>query len=123
MNKRVAILAGLALASTVPAFADTIDVLYKNTLTLTDTRGGVYTILVSEDGKMEQTNSAGAWASGAWDMDGGRFCWTARGAAKLCIPMEADKQVGGTWEIRGPTGQLSWTAAFVEGRAKLREDQ
>ncbi|SUS03312.1 conserved exported hypothetical protein [uncultured Defluviicoccus sp.] len=118
--KRMLVALGAALAITLPAAADTLDSLYKNTLTLTDTRGGVYTLLISEGGKMEQTNSVGTWAAGVWYKDATKgFCWTARGAATLCIPMPADKDVGDTWEIRSPVGQLSWVAAIVEGRADL----
>ena len=66
-------------------------------------------------------NSAGVWASGFWNLDADKgFCWTARGAATLCIPMPSDKLVGDTWEIKGPVGQLVWTAEIQEGRADLR---
>lgn len=118
--RRFVLLAGMAVTLAGAAAADTLDALYKNTLTLTDTRGGVYTLLVSEDGKMEQTNSAGTWAAGFWTKTERGFCWTARGAATLCIAMPDDKGIGDTWEIRGPTGVLSWTAAIVEGRADLK---
>src|ERR1700741_736693 len=98
-------LAALALALVAaPAFADTVDVLKHNTLTLTDGAGGVTTVLLSDDGKMEQTDSTGAWAAGDWAMEDRGLCWTARGKARLCMPLAADKAVGDTWEVRGPTG-------------------
>lgn len=117
--------AALAVSASLagPAFADTIDVLKQNTLLLHETSGRFYTLLIGEDGQMEQTNSAGIWASGAWAIEDGKFCWQARGAARLCIVIPADKGVGDTWEILGPTGRLSWTAEIREGRAKLLFDE
>ena len=106
----------LALVAS-PAFADTVDVLKKNTLTLTDAMGGVTTLLLSDEGKMEQTDPTGAWAAGVWAMEDRGLCWTARGKAGLCMPLEADKTVGDTWEVKGPTGRIVWTARIEEGRA------
>jgi len=99
--------------------ADTIDVLKQNTLMLHEARGRSYTLLVSDGGAMAQVNSAGTQASGFWSMEERGFCWTARGAASLCIPMPADKDVGDSWEITGPTGKLVWTAEIVAGRTDL----
>ncbi|HEX5006500.1 MAG TPA: hypothetical protein VFV70_05270, partial [Hyphomonadaceae bacterium] len=76
--------AAAALAMTAPASADSLDVLYKSTLTLTDTQGGVTTVLLAEGGKLEQTNARGMWAAGFWDQKDGRFCMTARGEAQIC---------------------------------------
>lgn len=110
---------GLALAGT--AAADTIDVLRENTLVLHEQSGKSYSILIKEGARLEQVNSAGVWASGFWNLDADKgFCWTARGAASLCISMPADKVVGDTWEIKGPVGQVVWTAEIQEGRADLR---
>jgi hypothetical protein len=117
--RRVAAAFAVSLGIAAPAFADTIDVLKKNTLLLHEASGKFYTLLVSDAGEMEQVNSAGMWASGVWAIEDGKFCWQARGAAKLCIPLPADKGVGETWEILGPTGRLSWTAEIREGRAKI----
>lgn len=112
-----ALLAALALAS--PAFADTIGVLKANTLVLHEADGGFYTLLISDGGEMEQVNPAGIWASGVWDIEGGKFCWQARGAAKLCIAMPADKAAGDSWDIAGPTGKVVWIAEILEGRTDL----
>ena len=102
--------AAMALALAAPAFADTLDVLYGNTLTLTDAQGGVTTVLLAEGGKFEQTNGRGAWAAGFWTQKDGRFCMTARGEAEICFPLAADKSAGDAWEIKGPTGRAVWTA-------------
>ena len=112
-----------ALAACFAGFAaaDTIDVLRENTLILHEQSGKSYSILIQEASRLEQVNSAGVWAAGFWSMDAAKgFCWTARGASTLCVPMPADKQVGDTWEIRGPVGQLVWTAEIREGRADLK---
>jgi hypothetical protein len=113
--------AGIALAFVGTAAADTLDVLRENTLILHEQSGRSYNILIGQGSQLEQVNSAGVWAAGFWSTDAEKgFCWTARGAATLCIPMPMDKQVGDTWEIRGPVGQLVWTAEIREGRADLR---
>lgn len=116
------LLACVALALTVAgaAAADTIDVLRGNTLILREQSGKVYTVLIGGGSRLEQVNSAGAWADGSWRLEDGKFCWTARGGAMLCIPMPGDKQVGDSWEIRGPVGQLVWTAEIQVGRADLQ---
>ena len=116
----LAVALSAALSIEAPAAADTIDMLLKNTLTLTDVQGGVTTVLVSEDGKFEQTDAKGMWAAGFWTKEEGRLCITARGEAQLCMPLEADKAVGDTWDILGPTGRFAWTAHIRVGRAELR---
>lgn len=109
----------LSLGLSAPAFADTIAVLKENTLLLHEESGRMYTVLVSDGGTLSQVNSAGMQATGVWAIEDRGFCWQARGAAKLCITLPADKGVGDTWEIRGPTGRLSWTAEIAAGRADL----
>ena len=111
----------LALALAAPACADTMDVLYSNTLKLTDAAGGVTTMLFSDTKKMEQTDPSGMWAAGFWSLEAERgLCVTARGKAEICFPLAADKGVGDSWEIKGPIGKTVWTAAIAEGRADLR---
>ena len=117
---RRAFVALVLVLCAAPAFADTVDVLKKNTLTLTDAGGGVTTVLLSGDGKMEQTDSAGMWAAGNWAMEERGLCWTARGKSRLCMPLADGKDVGDTWEVLGPTGKPAWTARIVEGRADLK---
>ena len=112
-----ALVLGLGLAA--PAMADTVAVLRDNTLVLHQADGKIHTILVKEGVELEQVNSAGMWARGFWAIRNGNFCWTARGASEVCIPMPADKGVGDTWEIKGPTGKLVWTAEIQAGRADL----
>ena len=115
--------AAIALAFAGTAAADTIDVLRENTLILHEQSGKSYTILLDQGSRIEQVNSGGMWAEGSWTIDANddnRFGWQVRGAATLCITMPKDKQVGDTWEIRGPVGQLVWTAEIQVGRADLR---
>ena len=117
--KRLAIfsgLAGLVLALAASASADTLGVLMKNTLTITDTQGGVTSIWLAEDGRGSQTDPTGMGASGFWTMEEQRLCWTARGKSRMCVPLEADKDVGDRWEVKGPTGQVVATLAILEGR-------
>jgi hypothetical protein len=116
---RILIIVAASFVFTSPAAADTMDVLLHNTLTLTDADGGVTTVLFSEGGKFEQTNTRGMWAAGFWEKEEGRLCITARGEAKLCMPLTTDKAVGDRWEISGPTGAVVWIAQIREGLAKL----
>ena len=121
--RKLLVCAAIAATFAGPAVADTIDVLRENTLILHEQSGRTYTILIGQGSRIEQVNSGGMWAEGSWKIDvddENRFCWQVRGAATLCIPMPMDKQVGDTWEIRGPVGQLVWTAEITEGRADLR---
>jgi hypothetical protein len=122
MRRALAAIA-LVLAASPAAWADTLDVLKKNTLTLTDAGGGVTTLLLSDEGRMEQTDPAGTWAAGFWSMEARDLCWTARGKPGLCIPLAADKEVGDAWEISGPTGRVVWSARIVEGRADLKAER
>lgn len=121
--RKLLVCAAIAAAFVGSAAADTISVLRENTLILREQSGRTYTILIGEGSRIEQVNSAGTWAEGSWKIDAtdaGKFCWQVRGAATLCMPMPMDKQVGDTWEVRGPVGQLVWTAEIQEGRADLR---
>jgi hypothetical protein len=117
--KGLLLAAAIALGLAAPAAADTLDVLFKNTLLLVDAQGGVTTVQVSEEGKFEQANPRGVWAAGFWEKEEGRLCMTARGEVRLCMPLETDKTVGDSWEIRGPTGRVVWTATIAEGRQPL----
>jgi hypothetical protein len=119
--RRALLSAAIALAAAAPASADTLDVLYRNTLTLTDAQGGVTTVLLAGGGKFEQTNARGMWAAGFWTQSDGRFCMTARGEAQICFPLEADKSIGDAWDIKGPTVRVAWTARIEEGRAALEK--
>lgn len=121
--RRLLVCAALAAAFVGSAAADTIDVLRENTLILHEQSGKTYTILIGQGSRIEEVNSAGMWAEGNWKIDAanaGKFCWQVRGAATLCMAMPMDKHVGDTWEIRGPVGQLVWTAEIQKGRADLR---
>ena len=123
MMRRILVCTAIAAACVGSAAADPIDVLRENTLILHEQSGRMYTILIGPGSRIEQVNSGGMWAEGSWKIDtadDNRFCWQVRGAATLCIPMPMDKQVGDTWEVRGPVGQLVWTAEIQEGRADLR---
>lgn len=114
--KQLAIASGLALALAMPASADTLGVLLKNTLTMTDAQGGVTSVWLSEDGRMSQVDPAGMGATGLWAMEEQRLCWTARGKSRICVPLETDRQVGDRWDVKGPTGQVAATLSILEGR-------
>jgi hypothetical protein len=117
--RRAAIALALVLGVAAPASADTMDVLKANTLVLTAQDGGTTVLLISDTGRLQQVNARGMWAAGFWSMNERGFCWTARGESEVCIPMPADKAVGDSWEIKGPTGKVAWTAVIREGRADL----
>jgi hypothetical protein len=104
--KRLVLPCILALALGAPAWADTMEVLYRHTLKLTDASGGVTTMLFSDARKMEQTDPSGMWAAGFWSHDAGRgLCVTARGKSEICFPLAADKTVGEQLGDQGPDGR------------------
>ena len=59
-------------------------------------------------------------AVGFWAQEDCKLSTTARGEAKICIPLEAGKAVGDSWAISSPTSKLAWIAQIIQGRAKLR---
>src|SRR5689334_13791492 len=108
---KITLASAAMLATAGPASADTIGVLMKNTLTMTDAQGGVTTAWFSEGGRMKQTDPSGMYAAGFWEIESQRLCWTARGKARLCVPLEEGKSVGDSWEVKGPTGKVAATLA------------
>lgn len=112
---------GFALVMVGAASADTLDVIKENTLTLTDEKGGKTAYLFSADGAFEQS-TATSHASGKWSLrDTGQLCYQADSSSSIaCLPpLPADKGVGDEWEIRAPSGRLTYTAKIVEGRIRL----
>jgi hypothetical protein len=118
--KRIFVAVCLAVSLAGPAAADTVHVLYENTLVLTDADGGVKTVLLDKSGKFEQTNARGEWAAGFWVKLDSRFCMTARGEFQVCFTLESGKSIGDNWGILGPTGEPAWTAEIKAGRADLK---
>jgi hypothetical protein len=117
--RRAAIALALACGLAMPAAADTIEVLKANTLVVTAPDGGATTVLVSDNGRMNQVNARGIQATGFWSMEERGFCWTARGEAEVCIPLSADKVVGDTWQIARQPGKDGWIAEIRKGRIDL----
>lgn len=117
--KRIILPLLLAAGLALPAAADTMSVLYANTLKLTDQQGRTSIILLNQNGRLEQVNGAGMWAAGFWSYKEGNFCWTARGEQEICLPLASDKALGDTWDIKDAAGKKVWTASLAPGRPDL----
>jgi hypothetical protein len=113
---RIALASAAMLVAAGPAAADTLDVLMKNTLKMTDSRGGVTTIWLSPVSRMKQADPSGMMADGFWAFENRGLCWTARGKSQICVPMETSRDVGAAWEVMGPTGKVVAQLAIIEGR-------
>jgi hypothetical protein len=118
---RVLALGFAALLMAGAAHADTLTALKENTLVLTDRSGNATGYLLSDDGTFEQS-TATASKSGKWEQrEDGRLCLRADGATfDMCLPqLPAGKAAGDAWEVKGPSGAVSFTAKIVEGRVRL----
>jgi hypothetical protein len=119
--RRVLTAIGFALVLVGAASADTLDVVKENTLTLTDEGGRATAYLFSADGTFEQS-TATSHSSGTWSLrDTGQLCYQAEKSSSIaCLPpLPAGKSVGDEWEVRGPSGRLTYAAKIVEGRIRL----
>lgn len=98
------------------AGASTIDAITANTLTATDAAGGTSTYLFNADGSYTVTLADGSAGSGAWRLDGSRFCFTPAGAAEVCVAAPpAGKGPGDSWTAPAPDGS-PLTVSIVPGR-------
>lgn len=116
MRKIVAATAVLALTLVAaPAFADgTADVYAANTVVATGANGAVLRFKFDPGGAY--TMSAGDQSiTGAWVVEGDKFCLTPQGGEKSCSPHSADRKIGDVWTVTGADG-VQYSVTVVAGR-------
>ncbi len=123
MTKLLSILAvsGLALLGG-PAFAQSLDILYANTIVLSTTGGmgdSSTKYFYEADGSVTADNGR----SGTWEAADGEFCTDIpesgeQHAMYMCYEAShiENNQPGHSWEIDSPMEGVTITAEIVEGR-------
>jgi len=114
MKKFVAALAlGVALVA-APAYADTMENSYGNTIVVTYPNGAQATYQFNADGTFTGTAPGGSQMAGTFTVEGDQLCLTApNGQPPQCVTVAADKNVGDTWQQTAADG----SAISVELRA------
>jgi hypothetical protein len=112
MKRFVIAFAAAALSSA--AFADVMASRYGNTVTVTDSKGGVMKLMYDNDGKMSVVMPDGTKGTGKWALKDGKLCITPdqgpTAGKEACNPT-AEHKVGDEWEVPLPDG--------TKGKAKL----
>jgi len=102
--------------SMAPAFAETMDATFGNTVTLTRPDGGVDRYYFEPDGTFVERSSDGQTYAGSWVRREGDVCLSVPGRdGENCTPVPADKKVGDAWTLESGGGSLAIT--IVAGRA------
>ena len=112
---RKLLLAAAALLVAAPALAGTMDSTYGNTVTVTNTKGEVTTLLFEADGtyvaKGTDDKGAPVTGGGKWAIKDGKYCATANAVEGQPEPKEScteyvdGKVAGDKWEQKGTEGE------------------
>jgi len=115
MNKLAMLsLLGFVLA-TAPAFSETMDAMFGNTVTLTHPDGRVDRYYFEPDGSFLERSSDGHDYAGHWVRRAGDVCLTVPGReGEDCAAMPTDKKVGDTWSLEAGGGSIA--IAIAPGR-------
>lgn len=109
----VALALGVALFS-APAFADTMENSYSNTIVVTPAAGGAETLFhFNADGTFTGVAPGGSQMAGTFTIQGDQLCMTYPNGNQGCTAIQSDKNVGDTWQQTGIDG----TAINVELRS------
>ena len=105
MKKFVAALAlGVALMA-APAFADTMENTYTNTIVVTYPSGAQALYFFNADGTFTGTAPGGSTMAGRYTAEGDQLCLTPpSGQAPQCTTIAIDKSVGDTWTQNAADG-------------------
>ncbi|MEZ6023967.1 MAG: hypothetical protein R3C16_11260 [Hyphomonadaceae bacterium] len=96
------IVAGAMLAPAA-SFAGTVENGYGNTFVVTSASGVSLRYHFNEDGTFAVTAPDGQTASGTYTVSGDQLCMTQNGQ-EGCVAVQADKNVGDSWEQTGADG-------------------
>jgi hypothetical protein len=114
MKKFAAALAIGAVLIAGPAFADTMQNSYSNTIAVTPAAGGETTLFhFNADGTFTGVAPGGSQMAGRWTQEGDQLCLQYPNGTQGCTAVVADKNVGDTWTQTGIDG----TEISVELRA------
>jgi hypothetical protein len=114
MTRLVAVLAaGVALVA-APAFADTMQNAYSNTIVVTRAGASEETLYhFNADGTFTGVAPGGSQMAGRFTLEGDQLCLIQPDGQPACTGVAADKNVGDTWTQLGVDG----TEINVELRA------
>ena len=88
--------AAVALAA-APAFADTVQNAYGNTIVVTEANGVVVRYHFNADGSFELIGPDNQPVHGSYAVANGQICLTPAGGQAACTQYVGDKNVGDTW--------------------------
>ena len=89
---------GVALIA-APAFADTMENTYANTIVVTYPNGGQVLYYFNADGTFTGTAPGGSQMAGRYTAEGDQLCLIPpNGQAPQCTTVATDKNVGDTWQ-------------------------
>ena len=98
--KKIAAILGLAMSATLmapPAFADTMQNAYGNTIVVTYASGAAVRYHFNADGSFEIVTPDNQTVPGTYTVAGGQICLTPTGGQAACTDYVGDKNVGDTW--------------------------
>jgi len=98
--KKFAVALGVAVSLFAsPAFADTMENTYGNTIVVTYPSGAEAQYFFNADGTFTGTAPGGSTMAGRWTVEGANLCLIPpSGQAPSCTTIQADKNVGDTWQ-------------------------
>jgi len=101
--------------STAPAFAETMDATFGNTVTVTQPDGTVDSYFFEPDGSFRERSHDGQDVTGRWMRSGDNVCLTIAGHdGEDCAPVPLDKKLNDSWLLESGGG--SATVTLVPGR-------
>lgn len=107
-----------ALLFAVPAYANTIDSTYGNTLIATDANDVSSAWFIDADNTYVITLADGSKAGGVWSIADDKFCLVQSAPAaapQACFDYVQGKNVGDTWSVKNAAGD-ALTVSIKAGR-------
>lgn len=95
--KRLVLIAAIAGVLAAPAFADTMDNAYNNTIVVTYANGASSRYEFNADHTFSLHAPGGQHVTGTYEIDGDQICLTPAGGERGCTQLVPGKNVGDTW--------------------------
>ncbi len=111
--KKMLIALALGAAAIAPA-AGAMENMFGNTLVAAVTGGPEVRVHFNADNTYSMALPDGSAVQGAWAENNGQLCLTPQGGAAECYPELGERNVGETWTVSGPQGEM--TLSLVAGR-------